>query len=98
MLNILKILKYSFTETRGGSLVFGINRNVWANFCTPRLILQGICYNVLPARRDLHTTVKSLTARGSYHCGPNPAAFLACSLKGGFNGPLKYVLTVEWNF
>ena len=42
-----------------------------------------------------HSGVASLTASGSYHLGPNPAAFLASSLKGGFNGPLKCVLTIE---
>ena len=45
-----------------------------------------------------HSGVASLIVSGSYHLGPNPAAFLASSLKGGFNGPLKYVLTIEWNF
>jgi hypothetical protein len=41
-----------------------------------------------------YCALATLTARGSYHSGPNPAAFLAASLKGGFKGPLKYVLTI----
>lgn len=35
-----------------------------------------------------------LKASGSYHRGPKPAAFLATTLKGGFNGPLKCFLTI----
>lgn len=42
--------------------------------------------------------ITSFIARGSYHSGPNPAAFLASTLKGGFNGPRKCLLTTIWNF
>lgn len=42
------------------------------------------------------TSTACFTAKGSYQSGPKPAAFLACTLKGGLSGPLKYFLTVAW--